>query len=135
MPHRKAIWISYIYRPICTFFDADLISLGLLVAVHPIGLEVNTPGDPVTLQCSATNYGEISHWLLNGAQLDPASFAGVDVSTTPGAGGSSTLSISSYQAANAGEYRCVARSLQGDDIVEVSRAAPVSHFGKSTREA
>lgn len=108
------------------------VFLGLLVAVHPTGLEVNAPGDSVMLQCSATSTGEISHWLFNGAQLDPASFTGVGVSTTPGAGGSSTLSISSYEATHAGEYRCVARSLQGEDVVEVSHAAPVSHFGELT---
>ena len=104
----------------------------MLVAVHPIGLEVNAINDSVTLQCSATSAGEISHWLVNSVQLDPASSAGVEVSTTPGAGGSSTLTISSYQPANAGEYRCVARSLQGGDLEEVSHAAPVSHFGKAT---
>lgn len=107
--------------------------LGLLVAVHPVGLEVNAPGESVTLQCSATSVGEISHWLFNGAQLDPANSAasGVSVSTTPGAGGSSTLNISSYEESHVGEYRCVARSLQRDDIVEVSHGAPVSHFSKS----
>ena len=106
----------------------------MLVAVHPIGLEVNAINDSVTLQCSATSAGEISHWLINSIQLDPASSAGVEVSTTPGAGGSSMLTISSYHPANAGEYRCVARSLQEGDLEEVSHAAPVSHFGKATLE-
>ena len=104
----------------------------MLVAVHPIGLEVNATNDQVTLQCTATSAGEISHWLVNGVQLDPASSAGVEVSTTPGAGGSSTLTISSYQPSHAGEYRCVARSLDGGVFEEVSHAAPVSHFSKAT---
>lgn len=92
---------------------------------------MNATGDSVTLECSATSVGEISHWLLNGARLDPASMSGVDVSISSGAGGSSTLSISSYQPSNAGEYRCVARSVQqDDDTVEVSHAARLSHFSK-----
>jgi hypothetical protein len=107
----------------CTF-------LGLLIADHPTGLEVNALNESVTLGCSATSDGEISHWLLDGVRLDPASSAGVEVSTTPGAGGSSTLTISSYQPAHAGEYRCAARPLQGDAFEEVSHAAPLSHFGK-----
>ena len=119
--HQTSIDLSHLFNII-----------GQLIAVHPTGLEVDATDDSVTLQCTATNEGEISHWLLNGARLDPASLSGVDVTTTAGAGGSSTLSISSYQpAVHAGEYRCVARLLEGEMLMEVSHAAPVSHFSKS----
>ena len=93
---------------------------------------MNTTGEAVTLQCTATSEGEITHWLHNGAVLNPASVSGVSVSTSAGSGGSSMLSISSYETSHAGDYRCAARSVSSQSYVEVSHGALVSHFGEWT---
>lgn len=106
------------------------IHAGLLIAEHPIGLEVNSTGVSVTLQCRATNEGEVIHWLKDGARIGAAALSGVDISMTPGAGGSSTLTISSYATTHAGTYRCASRSVLSQAVVEVSHAAIVSHFSE-----
>ena len=110
------------------------IHTGLLIAEHPIGLEVNSTGVSVTLQCRATSEGEVTHWLKDGARIDAAALGGVDISITPGAGGSSTLTISSYESTHAGDYRCAARSaLSQAAVVEVSHGAIVSYFSELER--
>ena len=106
------------------------IHAGLLIAEHPIGLEVNSTGVSVTVQCRATNDGEVTHWLKDGARIDAAALSGVDVSITPGGGGSSTVTISSYATSHAGDYRCAARSVLSQAVVEVSHGAMVSHFSE-----
>ena len=91
---------------------------------------MNSTGVSVTLQCRATNDGEVNHWLKDGARIDAAALSGVDITMTPGAGGSSTLTISSYATTHAGDYRCAVRSVMSLGVVEVSHVALVSHFSK-----
>ena len=91
---------------------------------------MNSTGVSVTLLCRATSEGEVTHWLQDGARIDAAALSGVDISITPGAGGSSSLTISSYETTRAGVYRCAARSMSSQALVEVSHGALVSHFSE-----
>ena len=102
-----------------------------MISEHPVGQEVNTTGVTVTLQCKANSDGEIIHWLHNGVPLDPATVSGVNVSTTAGPEGTSTLTITSYETSNAGDYRCAVRAVTSDSVVEVSHRATVSLFSES----
>ena len=85
----------------------------------------------VTLNCTATSDGEITHWLQDGARIDAAADSGIEVTISGnGAGYSSTLTITSYETSRAGDYRCVARSMTDESFVEVSHGAILSHFSK-----
>lgn len=111
----------------------SLTDLLIDIAGHPVSQEVNATGVRVTLECTATSEGEITHWLHDGAVIDASVDSGVEITFSGGNGAgssSSMLAITSYETSRAGDYRCVARSLSSEFLVEVSHGAILSHFSK-----
>lgn len=87
------------------------------ISVHPQSHELRE-AENVTLDCSTS--GSISHWLFNNALLT----TGGSVSMS-----GSSLVFSAFQFSQAGEYRCVAASLRGNEAL-VSFPATLSYFGE-----